>query len=1597
MPQHEKHVLDFVDAYLFDVLEPTEADYVESHCRRCRICKVALEEARKRQGALDGVPPCEASEQLLQATLDRIEDAGTRAVPKPRSRRWMVKVITSALAASLLLLGSTNLYYLNLRPSPYDLELLGQENLFADTDGSLRVRLLDQNNGQPVANVPVTISMKRGTETVQLCSFTTDGDGSGSPSFRVPDWADGRYELHVRAKTGWTSTENIQRPVQLKRSWKLMLSSDKPVYQPGQELRLRALALRQPDLKPVAGQSALFTISDPKENLIFKKQGTTSPYGITSADCPLASEVLEGPYTITCKIGDSESKLTVEVKKYVLPKFKIDLDLDQAYYQPGQRVKGTLRANYFFGKPVIDGEVELEAETTGSPPVTLHRGKVRTNDKGDAEFAFTLPNKLPGTEQERGDARFTLKATVIDSASQKQTRTASRIVTALPLRIDLIPESGTLVQGVTNTVYIYTSYPDGRPARTKLRVGRPDGMRELETNTLGVAVVEITPEAATIGLAVEATDGEGKRARRHEQLTCGNPQDDYLVRTDKAVYDGGATVHLTVYAGGAQPVFVDFIKDGQTMLTQTVPVANGRGALVFDLPSHLFGSVELCTYRFARKGLPVRKTRLLYVRPAEQLQIKTTFDHEEYRPGTQARLRLALTDRQGKPTPGALSLAAVDEAVFSVLEQAPGMEKVFYTLEQNRMKPVFALYPWSPDLTTALPPRDVAQFEQALFSRTTYLDGSTSSNRGTIGYAGPLHSLNVNSYPAKVQETAFCRDQALEWMKYGWIAMALSLLFTGYIALWLVFPSEEVLRLHGIVVVGVLVVGAFVSLFLMPMLGTSANKTFSTVSNTIAASAAPGARSPEPVMDRERAKSKAPPQSGDQPAQPFVMQELTNPSLALESQTPVRVRQWFAETLLWQPELITDDKGEATINIELADSITTWRLTASAVSASGQLGAMQRPLKVFQPFFVDLNLPVTLTRGDEVGIPVVVYNYLDKPQTVELTFDKGDWFIALDEASQRIELQPGEVRSTTYRLRVAKVGKHALQVTARASGVADAIKREIEVVPDGRKIEYVHSGTLLKTVDLALSLPQGAIEGSARAVLKIYPTNFSQVVEGLDAIFRMPSGCFEQTSSTTYPNVLALDYLKRTGKSVPAVEAKARQYIHLGYQKLLTFEVKDGGFDWFGRPPANRTLTAYGLMEFQDMARVHDVDPALIDRTRRWLLAQRKPDGSWPAERGMINDGLAGSVQRGGNPDLGTTAYIAWAVFSGASAGDNRPATEGWNTLQYLLHHAPESIDDSHVLGLVCNALLALDPSGREAGPYVDRLLSLSRTSSDGKRVWWEQSSSARTTFYGSGRAGAVETTALAILALTSTGQRPGAVQGALAWLAEQKDQAGTWHSTQATVLALKALVATTRKSVTDRERVLDVSLGDFKQELRIPADQADVMQLVDLTPHLKAGGQRLQLTERGETAPGYQVTFRYHVPGAVEHTPREPLTISIAYDRTKLQVGEQITARARVVNTMPQTAPMVMVDLPIPAGFAPVTDDFVTLQELGTIAKYQMTGRSVLVYLRGLDPKKPLTLTYKLRATMPVDVAVPPARVWEYYDTDKQGQSEATRMKAVP
>jgi uncharacterized protein YfaS (alpha-2-macroglobulin family) len=1585
MLESSDHVLEYVDDYWHDVLSPAGDALIESHCDYCVTCKAALEEAKRRHAALLHVDAGAVPEILISATLQRV---ATLEATRARQRRWLQRA-GGALAACLAVLILVHLHFANLTPSPYDVTLLGQARMVSGTPGSLRVRVVNHELASGVSGIPVVIDLldETGGNTAQLASFTTDQQGTGSPRFQLPDWADGDYALRVTAQAP-DGGQVLTRPLTLRRAWKLMLTSDRPVYQPGQVIHVRSLALHRLNQRPIAGQEAVFTISDAKGNVIFKQKEATSRFGICAVDCPLADEIIEGKYTIACQMGDTKSSLAVDVKKYVLPRFKIEVHADRPYYLANQRVRGQLHARYFFGKPVADAAVEVALEN-GSPV------KLRTDERGAASFEFPPVSPVAGQVA----TRVQLVATVTDSAGQKETRRTPLVVAGQPLRVELTAEAGTLVAGVPNTIYVVVTTPDGRPARARLVISGRE--QELGTDDLGVAVFETTPAPGEVAFQVRAIGQDGEASRTF-RLKCGEAANAFLLRTDRAVYNGGDIVHLTTVGGDDRPILVDLVKDGQTLLTESLPVTAGRGDLRIDLPADVFGTLELHAYRLGGADITGRQSRVIFVRRPAHLRVETTLERQEYRPGERARLSFRLTGAQGEPVPGALSLAAVDEAVFAVSDQTSEMDPLGSTVDPALLQPVLATAQWSPTAELPGAVEERQRFEQALFARATNQQRGMSREqflkallpfvennkmvfevlqrpdwetllppdylaadaRAILRNQGTLHSLIARSYPENARKTEALRTAALGviytiWIVFGVVALGVAVI-VGITALCR-YPER---------VFEVLVFSGVLSLFCCLMV---------------------------PAFQKVREASE----------RGMAMNNLQQIALAAENYRSVhkrfaerapgpeggaagpRVREWFPETLLWRPELITDDAGRASLDLDLADSITTWRLNVGAVTTDGRLGVSQSGIKVFQPFFVELNLPVALTRNDEISVPVVVYNYLDRAQEIELKLEAAAWFTLLGEPVQRINLEPGAVRSAFYRVRARKAGRHELQVSAVGSGVADAVKRPIEVVPDGRRVEKVWNGTLDQPIDIPLTLPADAIEGSPRLLIKIAPSAFSQLVDGLDGILRRPTGCFEQTSSSTYPNILVLDYLRRVQKSAPKVEAKARQYIHLGYQRLLGFEVAGGGFDWFGHPPANRTLTAYGLMEFEDMARVHDVDAAVINRTRQWLVDQRRADGSWEPE-GHVPHNLPGGY---GNAlaRLRTTAYIGWAVYRHASPGQTDA------TRSFLLTHRPERIDDPYTLALAANALLVIDVDGRDAAPYLDRLLDLRRKSSDGKLVWWQQRRDARTSFYGAGPGGDVETTALAALALIEGRRDTPVAHAALAWLVTQKDASGAWPSTQATVLALKALLAGTGQHADDGERQLQLGLDSGKEHtIVVPADQAEVVKLIDLSQELSAGNHTLRLRPFAGSPAAYQVIVRYHQPGDVQQ-PEEPLSIAVAYDAKKLRIGDTLQVTATVASRLAEAAPMVMLELPIPAGFQVEASDFERLVETGAIARFQLQPARILVYARELPAGKSLHLAYRLRAHMAAEIRVSSALVYEYYNPARQGSSTSERLVVVP
>ncbi|MCA9266661.1 MAG: hypothetical protein KDA60_22540, partial [Planctomycetales bacterium] len=560
-------------------------------------------------------------------------------------------------------IGACQLYLNALRPTPYDLRMLGDRAWIPGSTATLRLAVVDPESRQTLTNVRGVLQIRdvRRQRSDTLADFTIGEQGEAVPRFTVPDWEDGDYQLVFTAYPGGAA-ESVVETIHVKRAWKLMLSSDKPIYQPGQTVHLRSLALRQPDLRPVAGQRVEYRIYDPKGNTIFKHTDVTSRYGITSCHCALATLLNLGTYRVECIIDGVTAERSIEVQRYVLPKFKVVAQFDRAFYEPGQTIGVEVRADYFFGKPVTNAKVVLQVHQQAAGAHRLGTQEATTDEQGIARLELTLPNQLVGTPQEKGDAQIQATITVIDSAGQEYSLRHSRIVTTRPIRLEVIPESSPLVPGEQNRIYLYTGYVDGRPAKTRIIVEGLD--QEIETNELGVGTFSIDPDDRSADVLLRVIDEEGRELREKFSLSKGT-SGDFLVRTDKATYGGGDTLHLEVRGHGAEPVFLDFVSGQQTLLTKMVELKEGRATLALELPEDVFGPIQLVAHRFDHRGEPRRQVRLLYVEQPNQVQIQAMLDRKAYRPGESAQVTFALTGADRQPVVGALSLSVVDEAVFS--------------------------------------------------------------------------------------------------------------------------------------------------------------------------------------------------------------------------------------------------------------------------------------------------------------------------------------------------------------------------------------------------------------------------------------------------------------------------------------------------------------------------------------------------------------------------------------------------------------------------------------------------------------------------------------------------------------------------------------------------------------------------------------------------------------------------------------------------------------------------------------------------------------------------------------------------------------------
>ncbi|SPE51099.1 membrane hypothetical protein [Verrucomicrobia bacterium] len=1672
------------------------------------------------------------------------------ANPAPQNSRapnLLIRFIVGGVLLLVVAVGAYSAYIALQEPDGQETVVLGQSKLAAGSPAALRILVRSRLSGKPVGGAEVVLRLRSKAATATLGTFRTDKTGSLAEPMAIPDLPPGKYELVLETKSA-LGRDRIVKNIEIAHPARVLLSSDKPLYQPGQTIHLRSLSLNGRTQKLLAGEAVTFEVKDPKGNKVFKETRQGSAFGIASADFVLASELNLGRYEIRASAGPAAAERMVEVKRYVLPKFKIRITTDRPYYLPGQTVSGSVQATYFFGQPVRGGTVKLTAATFQEKPVAITELQGQTDETGTYSFEFPLPDLMVGMPQKNEQAFLDLKAELSDTAQHAEETTLSLSVSRNELELMVIPEAGSIVPGVENLLYVVSAYPDGRPAVCSVFLNGT----AYPSDAQGVSEVKVGPSETDRPLEIQALDSGGRRATVVCRPEAKALTPAFLLRTDKAVYQAGESAQVTVLSPEKQnTLFIDVIKDHQTVLTRSVALENHQASYALAIPASLVGTLKVNTYLITQTGEDRGCSRMIYVNPASSLRVATQLSKPSYRPGEVAKLDLNVTDAQGHPAPAALGVAAVDESVFALSEGRPGLLQQFLDVEGELLKPRYQIKSFECPgqfLSTAGENQALAEAYFASWDQPPAgpgLDDLVRSGslpqrlveharemRGTAAYERyrqdpqyaevvrllederGIYSLREATGPIKTQKVQAQRaayfQKLEEYLEAGALALLiLSPIFLllynarpgaglnleskaqaqagryielaastynllgvltllpiifypcGFITLehgalkepgWILLGFETVgvvttlimqlLRLRraaaeklgaetaplrlfaeaflfqflvsrtwiawacthsplGEEFVGLWFLGSVIApLVVLGGLGAHVRRQLAARGIT---SKAVSSRLVEvlvvisilavlstmllPALGRAKSRAMSISLLNDLKQLELATQMAEQEGTAnTENSASPRVRHDFPETLLWRPELITDDRGKASLEIPLADSITTWRVAVDGISSSGKMGSTEVPITVFQDFFVDLDLPVSLSLGDEVSVPVTCYNYLKEPQDVRLTVARADWFQSPAQTLS-VHLGANEVKSVPLPLKVLRVGNHPLRVTAQGAKLADAIEREICVLPTGERREHTQNGVLEESWLDTFTIAPETIPDSQSFWVKFYPSRFSELVEGLESIFQAPYGCFEQTSSTTYPNVLVLDYLKRMGRLTPEIEIKARKFINAGYQRLLTFEVAGGGFEWFGRPPANICLTAYGILEFTDMARLHPVDEAVTERARKWLSAQQNSDGSWDEiHRGWTWE------ERGS-----MTAFVAWAL---AESGDESANLD--RALSYLRAH-PKELSNTYSRALAANAFLARDRDD-SFGRELARQLKEAAVAGRGETLHW--TSDGYSVTYSHGGEMDVETTALCTLALMKAGECPQSVKQALTWVSKEKSANGTWGSTQATILAMRALLAGSTASLGQEfDSAVTLLLNGKKVEtFHLNKENSDVMKQIELTKYLHAGENQLELRQVPAGELPFQVTGAYWVPALSPNglpTPAappsaEPLQIETRYDRRMLPVNEQLNCAVIVKNNTGQRINMAIVDLGIPPGFELDVTTFETMRQEGQIAKFEITGNQVILYLREISNLQPFQFSYSLRAKYPLRVQTPRSTVYEYYHPENRAQSKGVILQVL-
>lgn len=1336
------------------------------------------------------------------------------------------------------------------------------------------------------------------------------------------------------------------------------LSTDKPIYKEGEEVRVRGVLLHAHTKAPFPrGANAQIEVRGPVGNKV-----ASGHAGIQDGVLAFTWKVPEGQgggrYRIVAKfphIGLPEAERGFEVRAYRPPRLETEITFLRDGYGPGDEVVATLEVTRAEGGIPVGAKVDAMARLDGK--VVFRGGAGPVDENGRAGVRFRLPKDI-------AEGLGTLALTVRDGGVV-ETATKSLPILLASVDVDVYPEGGELVAGLANRVYLEARLPSGKPADLRGRLEDETGrvVAEVATQHEGRGRVRFTPAA-----------GRSYKLRVTEPSGVDEPilfpavrESGVVIQTTQDSFGPQEAVKIRVGTTTKRWMKITLSQRERELGSKTLTLRAGRTVPLTFSPEEVGGGVLRVTV-WDDDGAPVAE-RLLFRRQPENLRVTVKASKSSYVPGDEVVLTVTTRDGDGEPVAARVGLTVSDDATRQMLE--------------DRDLP--------PDLATqALLEAEVRELKDA----AAYLGDDAEGPRridlllGTQGWRrfafGPsLGDFRQRHGAAAARVLAFRNPRPI--------------------------PRPTMLRAFGGAAPGGMRElakarrGPRPQAAPMPDAGVALEAVAAPVDelarDPVRQPANKPAAAPPPPPPPRRARLENRQDVGlllaeekeqnfadmdvagdmwvgrKRRASPFGWQRVyahkrTAPPVPGE-------RRDFTETLYWAADLRTDAKtGRAEVRFQLSDSVTSFAVLADAFTKAGALASLRTEIEAVEPFYLSAKLPLEVSAGDRIRLPVAAVNGTDIALgTVDLKTESS--------ANLKFGTAKGPRLGAGARVRTlmdlvvgAVAGVEKLTFSGRAGRHQDRVLKTLKVAPRGfPQLESL--GGMLEpgsSGDLELIIPADIRPGSLQTQAEVFATPLGQLTASLERLIREPSGCFEQTSSTTYPLVMAQQYFTTHTDVDPELIRKSRDKLGKGYERLTGYECKSGGYEWFGQDPGHEALTAYGLMEFHDMGQVFSVDKAMTQRTRKWLLGTRDGKGGFKRERRALHTWIGDPVT--------SNAYILWALLEAGAEGLSREVE--------ALAKASRASKDSYVQAL---AAVVMDLAARdEDAAYLRKQVARSLT----KEGWVD---GAKTSIVGSrGDSLKIETTALAVLGWVRAGDHAAEVEAGMRYLVGVCE-GGRYGSTQSTVLALKAILAydaSRARAKAPGKLRLFVDGQPVGKALAFGPETEGAMALPDFTQYLPAGKHVVKLAMEDGAPMPFAITVRYHSLQPPT-SPKAPVTLRVDLATPSVREGEVTEVVATVKNVTQEEVPNPIAIVGLPGGLEPRHEQLKELVGAGTIAAYEVRGREVILYWRVLKPGQAVRVPLAAVAEIPGTFTGPASRAYAYYQDEDKAWVEAVKVDIRP